>query len=117
MSLTEALMIVATLIAVVQPVSAKTELLRIDRGKFVDFVYTGISCSGWLSLFLLLLHVLIFASSPDPILILRSISLYIILACVLVVLLISAFLGFSRRLGITTAEGRENQLFENLVGK
>ncbi len=117
MSLTEALLIVATLIAVAQPVSTKTELLRIGRQRFVDLIYMFISCGGWLSLFLLLLHVLIFASYPDLASVLRYISLYIILICVLIVLAVCAFLGFSRKLNVITPEGRQDQLFENLIGE
>lgn len=113
MSLTEALLIVATLIAVAQPVSARTELLRIGRQRFVGLAYMFISCGGWLSLFLLLLHVLTIVSYPDFASVLRYISLYIILICVLIVLAISAFLEFSRKLNIITPEGRQDQLFEN----
>ncbi len=111
MNLTEALMIVATLIAVIQPISGRSKLSRISSKESVSILYTFISCSGWLSLFLLLMHVL--TSNKT----LQTVSLYVILVCVLCVLIMSIVLEFIRRLNLVSLDDREDDLFRNLVAK
>ena len=70
-----------------------------------------IPCSGWISLFLLLLYVITSASF------LQNVSVYIILACVATVLLISIYLELGPKLKLISPEGRQDHLYRNLIGK